>query len=223
MTDPDHKVLILASRSLRRAEILVEEGIDFDTFTADIDEDRYLSGHGVLADAVQQLALEKARLAGADRPGRYVLGADTIVVLDGEVLGKPESSSCAVEMLHRLSGRSHEVITGVAVVNPAGESHTDFASTAVRFRRLSDEEISNYVSSGSPLDKAGGYGIQDRSFAPVESYDECYLNVVGLPMCVTIRLLEKSGLQRSGVATCRGHLGSDGAVTAGTSGPEAVK
>ena len=208
----DHnRALILASRSPRRAEILGEAGIEFNVVSSDIDEDRLLSAPGALDDAVQRLALEKARTAAELTPGAFVLGADTIVVLDGNILGKPESPSVAVDMLQRMSGRAHDVISGVAVVGPDGESHTDFVSTLVRFRRLSDEEISHYVLSGSPFDKAGGYGIQDRSFAPVESYDECYLNVVGLPMCVTSELLEKSGLNRPGVATCRGHLGFDAA------------
>ncbi|MCH8230577.1 MAG: septum formation protein Maf [Chloroflexi bacterium] len=206
----DHnRALILASRSPRRAEILGEAGIEFKVVSTDIDEDRLLSGPGALDDAVQRLALEKARTAAELTPGAFVLGADTIVVLDGHILGKPESPSHAVDMLQRMSGRAHDVISGVAVVGPDGESHTDFVSTLVRFRRLSDEEISHYVSSGSPLDKAGSYGIQDRSFAPVESYDECYLNVVGLPMCVTNELLENTGLLPPGKIICRGHARPD--------------
>ncbi|MCZ6539321.1 MAG: Maf family protein [Chloroflexi bacterium] len=206
MTRSDrNRVLILASRSPRRAEILGEAAIEFRVVTTDIDEDELLSGSPRLADAVQQVALEKARTAAELTRGSVVLGADTVVALDGEVLGKPSSPGHAIEMLQRLKGRSHDVITGVAVVGPAGESHTGFVSTAVRFRELDDDEIADYVATGSPFDKAGGYGIQDSLFAPVESYDDCYLNVVGLPMCVTSELLENTGLLPPGNITCRGH------------------
>ena len=206
MTGPDqNRLLILASRSPRRAAILGEAGIEFRVVTTDIDEDRLLSGPGSLTDAVQRLALEKAKTAAGFEPGAFVLGADTIVVLDGQILGKPGSSGSAVDMLHRLSGRSHEVVTGVAVVGPDGDSHSDFVSTSVFMRVLGDDEIADYVATGSPLDKAGGYGIQDGSFAPVESYDGCDLNVVGLPMCVTSELLEKVGLLPPGEMTCHGH------------------
>ena len=208
---PDDNVLILASGSPRRAEILGEVGVRIEIVPAVIDEDTILSGAHDFANAVQRLALVKAQSVAAYRPGRVVLGADTIVVLDGEILGKPGSPDRATEMLQRLNDRSHEVITGIAVINSAGESHTDFVRTSVRFRRLGDDKISNYVSTGSPLDKAGGYGIQDSSFAPVASYDGCYLNVVGLPMCVTSRLIEKAGLPRIDADVCRGHAGFDAA------------
>ena len=203
------RALILASRSPRRAEILGEAGIEFKVVSTDIDEDRLLSGPGALDDAVQRLALEKARTAAELTPGAFVLGADTIVVLDGHILGKPESPGHAVDMLRRMSGRAHDVISGVAVVGPDGESHTDFVSTLVLLRELEAGEIADYVATGSPLDKAGGYGIQDSSFAPVASYDECYLNVVGLPMCVTSELLENTGLLPPGNIICHGHARPD--------------
>ena len=206
-------VLILASRSLRRAEILGEAGIEFSVVSADIDEDMLLSGPAPLADAVQLLALEKARSAAGRTVDAFVLGADTIVVLDGHVLGKPRSPRDAVDTLRRVSGRAHDVITGVAVVGPSGESRTDFVSTSVVLRDLEDGEIADYVATGSPLDKAGGYGIQDSSFAPVKSYDECYLNVVGLPMCVTSELLDNTGLLPPGNVVCRGHARFDGLGT----------
>ena len=213
-----NRVLILASRSPRRAEILGEAGIEFHVVPTDIDEDDLLSGPGRLADAVQRLAREKARAAAESVPGSFVLGADTIVVLDGHILGKPESPDQAVDMLQRMSGRAHDVISGVAVVGPDGTSHTDFVSTSVLFRELDDGEIVDYVATGSPLDKAGAYGIQDSPFAPVESYDECYLNVVGLPMCATGKLLENTVLKRPGIVVCRGHLGFDAALN-----PKAVR
>ena len=214
MADLLERRLILASGSPRRAEILSDAGIVLEISPADIDEDAVLANGGVLMDAVQTLALAKARSIASVRSGEYVLGADTIVVLNGEVLGKPGSVGQAVAMLQQLNGRQHDVITGVAVVNPAGETHTKHVSTSVIFRSLNDDEIANYVSSGSPLDKAGGYGIQDSSFAPVASYDECYLNVVGLPMCATSELLEQSGFPNPGGFACSGHTGPNTNTTA---------
>ena len=209
MTDLLGQRLILASGSPRRAQILSEAGIDLEISPADIDEDAVLANGGELVDAVQELALAKAQSVGYGHLGEYVLGADTIVVLDGEVLGKPGSAADAVEMLQQLSGKQHVVITGVAVVNPAGETHTNYVSTSVIFRTLDEGEIAEYVSSGSPFDKAGGYGIQDRSFAPVASYDECYLNVVGLPMCAASELLIQSGFPLSAGISCIGHADSE--------------
>jgi len=203
--DSQRSKLILASGSPRRAQILTKASIEIDVVPAEIDEGEILEGGGELRDAVQQLALAKAEAIAGFRPGEFVLGADTIVVLDGDILGKPESLEQATEMLGRLSGRQHEVVTGVAIVNPAGDTHTKHVSTSVVFRNLDDKAVVDYVSSGSPFDKAGGYGIQDRSFAPVASYDECYLNVVGLPMCATNELLEQSGFLGIGVSECAGH------------------
>ena len=224
MAITDNSSLILASRSPRRAEILGDAGIKFTVTSADIDEKVFLSGAGRSSntrspvEVVQRLAFEKARAVAANRLGAFVLGADTVVVLDDEILGKPGSSGNAVAMLHRLSGRAHEVITGVTVVDPNGTVRTDFASTSVLFRNLERSEVANYVATGSPLDKAGGYGIQDSSFALVESYDDCYLNVMGLPMCVTIRLLEISGFRRFSTAVCKRHLNFDAAC-----GSKAIK
>lgn len=207
MIEPVDRVLVLASGSPRRAEILGSAGIDVVVVPADLDEDEVFDGASNLVDAVQQLATTKAKAVAGLRSGEWVLGADTIVVMDDEVLGKPESVVDAEEMLGRLSGRSHEVITGVAVIGPDGDVQTNSTVTSVRFRELGRDEISSYVATGSPLDKAGGYGIQDSSFAPVARYDGCYLNVVGLPMCATRRLLEISGFMQSGVTVCEGHAG----------------
>ena len=205
--------LILASASPRRAEILGKAGIDFHIVVTDVDEDALLSGPGDLADVVQGLALEKANTAAEISPGAFVLGADTIVALDGRILGKPESPGHAVEMLHLMSGRAHEVITGVAVVDPDGESQATYVSTSVLLREFDDVEVAGYVATGSPLDKAGGYGIQDSSFAPVKSYDGCYLNVVGLPMCATNDLLENTGLLPTVNVVCQGHARSNSVGT----------
>ena len=197
--------LVLASGSPRRAEILSESGFDLKIIPASVDEDAILTQGSDLVSAVRALALAKASYVAGSNVGEFVLGADTIVVFENEVFGKPESSEQACEMLNRLSGRQHKVITGVAIVNPVRQSHTKFVSTSVVFRNLEDDEISKYVSSDLSLDKAGGYGIQDSSFAPVASYDECYLNVVGLPMCATSDLLEKSGFEIGESLVCTGH------------------
>jgi MAF protein len=197
--------LVLASGSPRRAQILADAGFDFDVVPAEIDEDEILLSGGDLNDVVQRVALAKAEMVACEFPGEFVLGADTIVVLDGEVLGKPATNSEATNFLRRLSGRHHEVITGVAVTSPTGESVTSSVSTSVSVRALGDGEISEYVSSGLPFDKAGGYGIQDQSFSPVESYDGCYLNVVGLPICGTSDLLKQSGFILSAALECAGH------------------
>ena len=208
-----HSTLILASGSPRRAQILSEAGINFEVVAADIDEDRIFSRHGRLSDLVQQVALAKAKSIADAKSGTYVIGADTIVVLDDHMLGKPESPRDAIEMLQRLSGRSHVVMTGVAVIGEGGDSHTSYVATSVAFRELGESEIAEYVATGSPMDKAGSYGIQDNSLSPASSYDECYLNVVGLPMCATSELLEKSGVPVPGKISCPGHRRPDEEAT----------
>lgn len=207
MANSEKQRLTLASGSPRRTQILSDAGFQFDVAPAEIDEDAFLVDAEDFSKAVEVLALGKAESIAAGRPDEYVLGADTIVVLDGVVLGKPTSADQAHAMLRSLSGRSHEVITGVAIINPVKEPHTKYVRTSVIFRSLNDDEIANYVSSGSPFDKAGGYGIQDGSLAPVTSYDECYLNVVGLPMCTTSELLQQSGFLNPDGVACPGHTG----------------
>ena len=210
MTRPLSDVLILASGSPRRVEILSGAGFQLEVVPSGVDEKKLFTADTDLPRAVEHLALSKAKSVSVSRLNRYVLGADTIVVLDHRVLGKPESSAEATAMLHALSDRNHEVITGVAVIGPTGDYQTISVRTSVTMRRLALDEIANYVASGSPYDKAGGYGIQDRSFAPVASYGDCYLNVVGLPMCATIELLQGSGLLRSDMfstSICDGHKG----------------
>ena len=208
LTRPFRDVLILASGSPRRAEILSGAGFQLEVVPSGVDEKKLFTADTDLPRAVEHLALSKAKSVSVSRLNRYVLGADTIVVLDHRVLGKPESSVQATAMLNDLSDRNHEVITGVAVIDPSGETQTISVKTSVTMRGLSNSEITKYVASGSPYDKAGGYGIQDRSFAPVSNYDDCYLNVVGLPMCATIELLQGSGLLRSDMfstSICDGH------------------
>jgi septum formation protein len=174
------EVLVLASASPRRAELLRAAGIPFDVAVADVDETQH---PGEAADAyVRRLAAAKASRAAATHPGRQVLGADTTVVLDGEVLGKPHDAAEAASMLRRLSGRSHRVLTGVCLIGPGARQETAVASTAVEFRPLTDDEIERYVASGEPMDKAGAYAIQGGAAAFVTRIDGDYDNVVGLPV-----------------------------------------
>ncbi len=169
--------LILASASPRRARLLASAGIAFDQRPADIDESP-LEGESPEGYVVR-LAEEKARAAW--RPGFRALGADTAVVTGREVLGKPRDERDARRMLRSLSGRSHRVLTGVAVFD-GGACATLYVETRVRFRELREVEIRAYVASGEPLDKAGSYAIQAGAAAFVESVEGSYSNVVGLPL-----------------------------------------
>ncbi|HLB25983.1 MAG TPA: Maf family protein [Nitrospirota bacterium] len=178
MTFPE---IILASASPRRSELLAQAGIKFVVDPAHVDESR-LPGERP-EDYAVRAALDKAR-ATADRHGSgIVMGADTIVVVDGEILGKPGGRDEARQMLSRISGRTHTVMTGVALVDAAtGRSATGFEATEVTIRRLAPEEIEEYVDSGEPMDKAGAYGIQGRFAVYVEGVRGCFFNVVGLPL-----------------------------------------
>ncbi|MBR0230803.1 MAG: septum formation protein Maf [Clostridia bacterium] len=175
------KPLILASSSPRRREILASAGYKFSVVPSGAEELTEAANPGAL---VRGNALIKAREV-ASRPecaGQKVLGADTVVVLDGEVLGKPRDAAEAKRMLRALSGREHFVLTGYAVIYPGGEEKSGVCSTRVRFRELGGEEIDSYVATGEPLDKAGAYGIQERGAGLVESVDGDIDNVIGLPI-----------------------------------------
>jgi septum formation protein len=149
----------------------------------------------VVPDAVRELALRKARAVATRHGEALVIGADTVVVLDDQPLGKPRDPAEARAMLRRLRGREHEVLTGVAVVHAAsGRSATAVARTRVFMARYPDEVIEAYVASGEALDKAGGYGIQDLGGALVAGWIGSYSNVVGLPLAETRRLLAGAGL-----------------------------
>ena len=149
---------------------------------------------GPPAAAAVALALAKARAVAARAPGAVVLGADTIVVLDGRVLGKPLGVSDAARMLRALRNREHEVITGVAVVAPDSREQTAAVVTRVTMRAYSDAEIDRYVATGEPLDKAGAYAVQEEGSQLVAAVDGCYTNVVGLPLTTTRRLLAAAGV-----------------------------
>ncbi|HIF12109.1 MAG TPA: septum formation protein Maf [Dehalococcoidia bacterium] len=184
--------LVLASGSPRRAQILAAAGLEVDVRPTDTPEHRLLGDNTPEMWALR-LASDKAGSAARNMPDAVTLGADTIVVIDGEVLGKPAGPSEAEATLRRLRNRPHRVITAVALDGPAGK-WSGWSSSDVQIRDLSDTEIAEYVSSGLPLDKAGSYGIQDQPFNPAELVKGCYLNVVGLPLCLTGELFELAGL-----------------------------
>ena len=188
-------VLVLASASPRRAELLKAAGIAFEAMPADVDERQH---EGEEPDTyVCRLANEKAARVAITHPGRVVLGADTTVVVDGEVLGKPQDAAVAASMLGRLSGRSHLVLTGVCLIDAGGGAETALATTTVEFRPLTPAEIDNYVASGEPMDKAGAYAIQGLAGAFVTRIHGAYDNVVGLPVALIQAMCRARGIQVS--------------------------
>jgi septum formation protein len=184
--------LILASASPRRRELLSHLGVAFTVLPADVDESIPTDITNP-AEIAQTLAEAKARQIARRYPRAAVLGADTIVVLDRELLGKPLDRVEATQTLQALRSRVHQVITGVSLAygDRTWNGHT---VTDVFMRDYTDEEISDYIASGDPFDKAGSYAIQNRRFGPVERCDGCYCNVVGLPIVLTQRLLQDANL-----------------------------
>ncbi|MDK2783071.1 MAG: nucleoside triphosphate pyrophosphatase [Thermococcaceae archaeon] len=175
--------LILASQSPRRREILAKFFGAFDVIPSNVSEDSKASDP---AEHAMEVARKKARDVYS-RYGGTVVGADTIVVLDEKILGKPKNEEEAKEMLRALSGRIHKVITGYCIVHE-GREITGYVVTEVKFRELSEEEIEWYVSTGEPLDKAGAYGIQGKGGVLVEWIKGDYYNVVGFPMKIILEL-----------------------------------
>lgn len=178
----DTKRLILASQSPRRKDLLEEAGVLIDIIPSHADE---ILPEGVdPANCAMELARLKARDIATAHPGRWVLGADTIVVVDEDILGKPESSDDAHRMLVALSGRAHQVCTGFCLINNAlGREICEVVTTDVTFKVLSPAEISWYIKTGEPFDKAGAYGIQGKGASLVREIKGSYTNVVGLPIC----------------------------------------
>lgn len=174
--------LILASASPRRAEVLRNAGIPFSVLSSAVDETP-IPGE-TPQEMVRRLALAKAELVAARAVGpALVIAADTIVALEGEILGKPRTSDDARQMLEKLSGRTHSVVTGVALIRlPDAERREFIETTQVHFAAVSKEEIERYLASGEPFDKAGAYAIQGLGGRFIPRIDGCYFNVVGLPL-----------------------------------------
>jgi septum formation protein len=185
-------VLILASSSPRRQELLRQTGIDFEVMAPHINEDQR-PGEAPLEYALR-LAEEKAQTVARHRPRGPVLGADTIVVVDGEVLGKPVDATDAVRMLRRLSARAHQVSTAVSLALPDGGADTRSCTTQVYFRKLTEDEIQQYVAGGEPMDKAGAYAIQGGAAHWADRIEGEYSNVVGLPLSLVTDMLRTNGL-----------------------------
>ena len=180
--------LILASGSPRRAEILTSVGWEFTIVAPDVDESE-VEGE-TPDDYVVRLAKVKAEKVAADNRNQIVLGADTTVVIDGQIIGKPLDLSDARRMLKLLSGNWHEVLTGVAVVQD-GEMHSGIQRTRVKFAPMSDEEIAFLAECGDPLDKAGAYAVQAQAALFIEGIEGDYWNVVGLPVSLVYEMINK--------------------------------
>ena len=220
MHQPKKPELILASSSPRRQELLREIGIPFQVHAANINEDQ-LAGEAPLAYALR-LAQEKAQAVAAQYPQSYVLGADTIVVVDGEVLGKPIDHADAARILRRLSGRSHDVTTAVSLIAPniaapntpspsliaprtiapgvvaqGTLAETRASTTKVYFREIAEAEIQQYVAGGEPMDKAGAYAIQGGASRWTDRIEGEFSNVVGLPLSLVTEMLKTTGLMKS--------------------------
>ncbi len=186
--------LILASASPRRAEILTAVGWEFEKHTADIDETEF-SGENP-ADYVQRLAREKAFAVAGNYENALILGADTTVVIENQIIGKPKDLADARRMLRMLSGNWHEVLTGVALVKVSeGKFETKVAlqNTRVKFAELSDAEIEFLIERGAPLDKAGAYAVQAQAALFIERIEGDYWNVVGLPVSLVYELVSREG------------------------------
>lgn len=179
--------IILASGSPRRRDLLAEAGLTFDVVPSpaeEIHDPTMLPGH-----LCEENAILKAAAVAASRPGAWVIGADTLVFLDGKPLGKPKDLTEAAAMLEGLSARTHDVRTGVCVIDPTGTQKTFHETTRVTFRKLDHEIIRRYHAVVDPLDKAGAYGIQDHGEWIIESIDGPFDNVMGLPVAATLRAL----------------------------------
>jgi septum formation protein len=188
--------LILASASPRRAEVLRAAGIAFEVLPTDVDESPQPNEEP--GELVARLAEAKARSAAARAASSaspaILVGADTAVVADAKTLGKPASADDARRMLRLLSGRTHSVLTGLALVRlPGGESRREQETTRVTFAPLTDREIEDYVASGEPFDKAGAYAIQGLGGRFVTRVEGCYFNVVGMPLARLYRMLREFG------------------------------
>lgn len=182
------KNIILASASPRRKELLTVAGVDFTVIVKDVDES--IPEGTPAEEAAVMTAKKKALAVAADHPEAIVIGADTIVVIDGRILGKPTDKADACAMLRMLSGREHKVITGVCLAS-GNEIYVFEKTSIVRFYELSDAEIEAYVDTLEPMDKAGSYGIQGKGCTLVESINGDYFNIVGLPVASTVRAINE--------------------------------
>lgn len=189
MTSPE---IVLASASPRRAELLESAGITFRVAASEINESP-LPGEEPI-NHVLRLAEGKARAVADGQPGRFFIGADTIVLAAGEIMGKPRDATDAARMLRKLAGTAHQVITGYAVLDRStGSCRSAAVSTRVIFKELAEAEIAAYIATGCPFDKAGAYAIQGGAAYMVRGIEGSYTNVVGLPLCEVVETLQSLG------------------------------
>ena len=189
----DRSRLILASKSPRRSELLKQAGLTFSVIPSDFDESTVALSNP--DSYVITLAESKALDISEKHPAAWVIGADTIVLIDSIILGKPDSSKEAHDMLQRLSGKTHQVLTGYCICcKKKNRFFSDRSKTAVRFKKLNDAEINWYIQTGEPFDKAGAYAIQGLGSFLVKRINGSYTNVVGLPVCEVIGFFIKQGV-----------------------------
>jgi len=185
--------IILASTSPRRLELLRGLGLKVKVVGSRVKESKFDISDP--EELVKTLAMSKAQEVARRTRSGLVVGADTIVVLGGKILGKPRDSEEAKSMLRELSGKTHEVLTGLAVIDASSsKTRVDFVRTKVKFRKLTEEEIASYVAADNPFDKAGAYAIQEKAGLFVEKIDGCYFNVVGLPLAKLAEMLRGYGV-----------------------------
>lgn len=185
------KKIILASKSPRRRKLLEQIGIKFIVEESNVDEEN--SYHLSPRDMVKHLSTEKAKAVARKNKESIVIGADTTVFLENEVIGKPGSEKEAREILRKLSNKTHLVITGITIIS-SKKILTKLAETKVHFRKLTDKEINAYVKTREPMDKAGGYGVQEKAGMFIDNIDGDYFNVVGLPISVVSEMLKEFGV-----------------------------
>jgi len=190
-----NKKIILASASPRRKELLESIGLKFEVMVSDVDEN--IDGKDFSVELIENLALEKASdVADKINFPAIIIGSDTVVVINNHVLGKPKDKEDAFTMLKMLSGKTHEVISGIAIIDTeTNKILKDSVISEVNFKELSDEEINNYIATGEPSDKAGAYAIQGFAGMFVKSINGCYSNIVGISVFKTAELLREFGVK----------------------------
>ena len=184
--------IILASKSPRRKQILEQVGLDFEIEVSDFDETQIK--FKTPQEMVEKLSLEKAKIIAQGNPDAIIIGADTTVIFRKEIIGKPKSKEDAFRILSLLSGNTHEIVTGFTVIK-GSKSITKHITSKVKFKKLSEAEINAYVETGEPMDKAGGYGIQEKGGLFMENIEGDYFNVVGLPIFAVAEALKEFGVE----------------------------
>ena len=186
------KKVILASKSPRRKSILEQVGLKFSIVASDFDETKIK--FKTPQEMVKKLSFEKAKIVAAKHPKAVIIGADTTVIFKKEIIGKPKSKQDAIRILKLLSGNTHKIVTGFTVME-GKKSITGHVVSKAKFKKLSEQEIKAYVATNEPMDKAGGYGIQDKGGLFIEKIEGDYFNVVGLPIFAVSKALKEFGVE----------------------------